>query len=107
MMCAEYPQSFLEWLAKRTPNVQARLLRQNPPPLDPGARLRGYHPHKRSADHWRGLLGKRQFIKAFSREAWAALPRCCVIHDGHRKSVNAETVRIIRYVRHEGKKANG
>ena len=89
---SEYPPKFLEWLAKRTPNVRARILRMNPAPLDEGACLRGYHPHQRSNSVWQNRIGKQRFIRKHGREAWAALPRSCIIHNGHRQSVTQETV---------------
>jgi hypothetical protein len=66
-------------------------LRLNPVPLDQGACLRGYHPHRRASDHWHGYIGKREFIRRNGREAWAALPHAFVLHDGHRKRVSRET----------------
>lgn len=84
-----YSDHFLRWLAKRTPSVQARILRLNATGGQ-GDRLRGYHPHKRTTDVWQCFIGKREFIKRHGRAAWMALPRCCVEHDGHRKRISRE-----------------
>lgn len=90
-MTAEYPESFLKWVAKRTPNVRRRILRLNST-INEGARIRGYHPHARWSNWITGHIGKREFIAKFGREAWAMLPRYCIVQKGHRKSVTREAV---------------
>ena len=89
-MSATYSKKFLAWLAKRKPSVRDRMLRLNAKVSD-GDCLRGYHPHKRSTDYWRNRIGRREFVSRHGREAWAKLPQCCIIPDGHRKTVSRET----------------
>lgn len=84
-----YSERFRAWVAKRKPEVRARILRLNPS-LEQGRMIRGYRSHRRSTNVATGNLGKGYFIKKYGREAWAALPRCCIIHDGHRKAIRYE-----------------
>jgi hypothetical protein len=91
-MITSYSENFLSWLAKRTPAVRYRILRLNPLPWHEGERRRGYHPHQRATDPWRGYVGKKEFIRRFGREAWAKLPQLAIIQQSHRKAVSQETI---------------
>lgn len=80
------------WLAKRTATVRERVMRLNPPPMDNGKNLRGYHPQRRLSNYLNDRVGKGKFIRMYGRAAWDALPRCCIVHDGRRKAVERRSI---------------
>lgn len=88
-------QRLINWLDKhkRGKQVRERILRLNPT-IGEGARIRGWHPHgslKGNYDMW-NLMGKKEFIRKYGREALSKVPKYCFKRFGKRAYIYAEAV---------------
>lgn len=68
------PTQLQRFLAQRSPEIRARILRLNPH-RDPGAWLKGWHPGFTVSREcvFRRVMTKGQFIRRYGREAWNIL----------------------------------
>jgi hypothetical protein len=75
------------------PEVRERITRLNPRgPLE-GETLRGWHPHHRVRQEWRfDIVGPKDFIARYGREAYRAVPKSGFLRFGHRKAVTREYI---------------
>lgn len=89
-------EKFISWDDLRTrlkckPEVWARIRRMNPDHrgVKPFGLLRGYHPNHRQHINM-DVIGPKQFIARFGREAYRAIPANRLVRRGHRKLITAE-----------------
>jgi hypothetical protein len=88
-------QRFIAWIDKhkRGSRVRERILRLNPS-IKEGECIRGWHPAPtlKNLDITRGVMGKREFIRKFGREALAKVPRHCFWKSGKRTYIVIEAI---------------
>jgi hypothetical protein len=81
-------KTYDEWLAQRTPDVRARILRFQPTLPENGARLRGWRPTQfNDLQFMRGDTTRGAFIRKHGRDAWASLPAGAIRKMGRRQYV--------------------
>lgn len=72
--------------------VWARIRKANPDHrgIKAGNRILGWHPHDRLSRAINlDVVGPKEFIARFGREAYRNLPRTALIRHGHRKAISA------------------
>lgn len=80
-----------QWL-KCKPEVWARIRKMNPDHrgIKPYSKIRGYYPRHPRINM--DVIGPREFIQKYGREAYRLLPKNAVHHDGHRKMITAHYI---------------